>query len=440
MAPILELATGRTGANGAGTYTRSLMRLVAAGLSYRTAPLAVREAAAIPAARAATTLRYLVGHAGLLGAAVLSTCNRTDFYLVCPDELSAQVAPRLARYLDPGGSRGVERHLVTTVDRDAALHMFRVASGLESMVVGEAQVLGQFKDAHRIATEAGTVDARLDYVMRRAISTAKRVRTDTALGRGTASLSEVAVDCARSAVETLDGRGVLLVGAGKMSRLAARRLRDEGARIMTTSRGESRVRLAKSIGGEPVALSAIGDVADEVDVIIASTDSAHVVLDAAAIAALQRRRRRRPLCIVDMAVPRDIDPAASEVPGVTLIDIDELGRRVEQGLDTRRAIIPAAERIIESELERTVTAIGQRDTAGPAITALVEWAEELRTREVARTFGTVDDLDPETRERIDVLTRSMVRKLLHGPVTRLREAAGDPAATLAIREAFRLDR
>ena len=159
------------------------MRLVAAGLSFRTAPLAVREAAAIPAARAASTLRYLVGHAGLLGAAVLSTCNRTDFYMVCPDNLSAEVAPRLARYLDPGGFNDLERHLIAVDDRAAALHMFRVASGLESMVIGEAQVLGQFKDAHRVASEAGTVDARLDYVMRRAISTAKRVRTDTGLGR-----------------------------------------------------------------------------------------------------------------------------------------------------------------------------------------------------------------------------------------------------------------
>jgi glutamyl-tRNA reductase len=415
------------------------MRLVAAGLSFRTAPLAVREAAAIPAARAATTLRYLVGHAGLQGAAVLSTCNRTDFYMVCPEHLSAEVTPRLARYLDPGGAREVERHMVTLEDREAAMHMFRVASGLESMVIGEAQVLGQFKTAHRVATEAGTVDARLDYVMRRAISTAKRVRTDTSLGRGAASLSEIAVECARASCGDLEGKGVLLVGAGKMSRLAAERLRDEGARIMTTSRGESSRRLARAVGAEPVALAAIADLAADFDVIIASTDSISPVLDAAAIQDLQRRRNGRPLCIVDMAVPRDIDPAAAAVPGVTLIDIDELGRRVGARLDQRRETIPAAEEIIGVELEKTVTVIGQRDTAGPTIAALVEWAEELRAREVARTFGSGRDIDDETRERVETMTRSMVRKLLHGPVTRLREA-GDPATALAIREAFRLDR
>jgi glutamyl-tRNA reductase len=414
------------------------MRLVAAGLSFRTAPLAVREAAAIPAARASTTLRYLVGHAGLHGAAVLSTCNRTDFYMVCPDNLSAEVTPRLARYLDPGGAREVERHMVTLEDREAALHMFRVASGLESMVIGEAQVLGQFKAAHRVATEAGTVDARLDYVMRRAISTAKRVRTDTALGRGAASLSEIAVECARASLGDLEGKGVLLVGAGKMSRLAADRLRDEGARIMTTSRGESSRRLARAIGAERIALAALDDLADEVDVIIASTDSPTSVLGAALIESLQRRRGGRPLCIVDMAVPRDVDPAAADVPGVTLIDIDDLGRRVDARIDQRRQTIPAAEEIIDAELEKTVTVIGQRDTAGPTIAALVAWAEELRAKEVARTFAAGKAVDEETRERVEMLTRSMVRKLLHGPVTRLREA-GDPATALAIREAFRLD-
>jgi glutamyl-tRNA reductase len=223
-----------------------------------------------------------------------------------------------------------------------------------------------------------------------------------------------------------------------MSRLAAKRLRDQGARIMTTSRGESSRRLARAVGAEPVALAALEHVAPEVDVIIASTDSAATVLDAGAIEAFQRRRDGRPLCIVDMAVPRDIDAAAAGVPGVTLIDIDELGRRVGKRLEQRREVVPAAEAIIDAELDRTVTVIGQRDTAGPTIAALVEWAEELRAREVARSFGSGRAIDNETRERVDVLTRSMVRKLLHGPVTRLREA-GDPATTLAIREAFRLD-
>ena len=261
--------------------------------------------------------------------------------------------------------------MVTLEDRDAALHMFRVASGLESMVIGEAQVLGQFKAAHRIATEAGTVDARLDYVMRRAISTAKRVRTDTALGRGAASLSEIAVECARTSLGDLDGKGVLLVGAGKMSRLAADRLREQGARIMTTSRGESSRRLARAIGAERIALAALEDLGDDVDVIIASTDSPTSVLGAGVIESLQRRRDGRPLCIVDMAVPRDVDRRGWTRARASRSSTSTIsGAGSDARLDQRRQTMPAAEEIIDSELEKTVTVIGQRDTAGPTIAAL----------------------------------------------------------------------
>ncbi len=189
-------------------------------------------------------------------------------------------------------------------------------------------------------------------------------------------------------------------------------------------------------------MHALVEVADEVDVIISSTDSARRSCSTRRqITRCSDGAAQRPLCIVDMAVPRDIDAAAGDIPGVTLIDIDELGRRVERRLDQRRETIPAVEKIIDTELERTVMAISQRDTAGPAITELVEWAEALRAREIDAKFRRCRAISMRRRASASkLLTRSMVRKLLHGPVTRLREAAGDPAATLAIREAFRLDR
>jgi glutamyl-tRNA reductase len=415
------------------------MRLVAAGLSFQTAPLPVREAAAVGAEQASNVLRYVVGHAGASGAAVLSTCNRTEFYAVAPDLDAPALAAHLALYLDPAGDHDLARHMQWRVEGDAIRHMFRVACGLESMVIGEAQVLGQFKDAHRYARVTGTLDGVLDFVMRRAVTTAKLVRTHTNIGRGAGNLSAVAVDCAVSVLGDLLGRGVLLLGAGKMSALAGRRLTELGAAIMTSSRGEAKHRLARELKARALPLEELVDQATAIDAIIASTASGEIALDAAMVAAMQDRRGARPLCIVDLAVPRDVEPAVAELPGVTLVDIDQLGGSLDEQLASRREAIPAAEAIIEVELRRTLEVLGQRDAAGPAIRALTHRAEVLRQREVERTLGRMPGLDAEGRERIDALTQSLVRKLLHGPITMLRESVDDPAVALVLRQAFALD-
>jgi glutamyl-tRNA reductase len=416
------------------------MELVAAGLTFRTAPLAVRERAVVPDSEARHVLRYLVGHSGLAAAAVLSTCNRTEFYLVSPDaDLAAEAVPRLARYLDPSGSGEVAEHLWSLQGADAVRHMFRVAGGLDSMVLGEAQILGQFKAAHRTARAAATLDANLDFVMRRAVSVGKRVRTETGIGRRAGSLSEAAVEYARTACGPLEGRGVLLVGAGKMSAQAARRLAAYGADLHITSRGgESAVELAARLGGVPVALGDIEEAAEGCDVILCSTSSPVPVLTRADVERLQRRRGHAPLCIVDIAVPRDVEAAAGEVAGVSLIDLDVLGERVAANLEGRRRELPAAERIVEEELARTATVIGQRDAAGPTIAALTRRAEELRRREVERALQRLGD-DDAVRTQVDAMTRSLVRKLLHAPIAHLKESADDPAIALHLREAFDLD-
>ena len=415
------------------------MRVVAAGVSFRTAPLAVLEAAAVRHEDARGVLRYLVGHGGFSGAAVLSTCNRTEFYVTCGDLEAADVAARLAPYLDPGDEHNLARHLTLRTDADAVGHVFRVASGVDSMVVGEAQVLGQLREAHRVARAAGTLDARLDFVLRRAISTGKLVRSRTGIGRGVGSLSEVAVGRAREVTGDLRGRGVLLVGSGKMSALAARRLRQEGARLLTTSRGAAKERLAREAGATPVALDRLVDAAAAIDVLICSTGSAEPVIGAALVASMQERRGGRPLCIVDIAVPRDAEPGCAAIPGVTLIDLEELGRSLQGHLRRRGRHVPEAETLIDEELRRTMTVIGQRDAAAPTITALIRRAEALRRGEVERTLARSPQLDPDVRERIDVLTQSLVRKLLHGPITRLRESADDPSVALVLRDAFELD-
>jgi glutamyl-tRNA reductase len=317
--------------------------------------------------------------------------------------------------------------------------MFRVAGGLDSMVLGEAQILGQFKAAHRTARVAGTVDAQLDFVMRRAVSAGKRVRTETGIGRRAGSLSEAAVEYARTSVGSLEGVGVLLLGAGKMSAQAARRLAQYGARLHITSRGgESATELAKRLGGVPVEIGHIEEAAAQCEVVVCSTSSPVPVLTRADVERLQALRGGRPLCIVDIAVPRDVEPSAVDVPGVTLVDLDVLGERVGENLQGRRDELPRAERIVEEELARTVTVIGQRDAAGPTIAALTRRAEELRLREVERALGRVP-LDEAAREQVDVLTRSLVRKLLHGPIAHLKDSADDPAMALTLREVFDLD-
>jgi glutamyl-tRNA reductase len=417
------------------------MHLVAAGLSFRSAPIAVRERAVVSESEASGLLRYLVGHCGLRGAVVLSTCNRTEFYVSCPTtELADQVRARLAMYLDPAGEGDIGDHLFELRDAEAIRHMLRVAAGLDSMVVGEAQVLGQFRDAHQLARNAGTLDARLDYVMRRAVSAGKRVRTDTALGRHAGTIADAAVQIAREVGGDLDGRGVLVLGAGTMSALAARRMHESGARLMIASRGgESAVALAAALAGGSAAITDPVAVAADVDVIISCTNSPGTVLGAAEVAAMQARRGHRPLTIVDIAVPRDVEEAAGEIDGVTLVDVDALGGHVAGGAGGERGALAEATALIEAEVAHAITVVGERDTAGPTIAALVRHGEAVRRAEVERTLARLRGVDSVTAERIQQLTRSIVSKLLHAPISHLREFADDPGVALTLRDAFDLD-
>jgi glutamyl-tRNA reductase len=240
-------------------------------------------------------------------------------------------------------------------------------------------------------------------------------------------------------VGSLDGVGVLLLGAGKMSAQAAKRLAGYGARLYITSRGgESAVDLAAQLGGVPVELGNIDAGAEQCDVILCSTSSPVPVLTRADVERMQALRGGRPLCIVDIAVPRDVDPAATAVPGVTLVDLDGLGERVSTNLEERRAELPAADAIVAEELDRTVQVIGRRDAAGPTIAALTRRAEELRVREVERALGRAA-LDEATLAQVEVMTRSLVRKLLHGPIAHLKDSADDPAIALILRGVFDLD-
>ncbi len=416
------------------------MRVTSVGVSHRTAPLEVRERLALAEPEVRRVLRFLIGHGGLRGAFVLSTCNRTEIYASVPESSDAQdVAARLRRYLDPEGAVTERGHAVVYQDGEAVEHLFRIAAGLESMVLGEAQVLAQVRAAHRLALELRCVDAHLDFVLRRASALGRRVRRETAIAAGVGSLSEAAVAMATEMVGDLEGVTVLLVGAGKMSVLAARQLHRLGAHLRVSSRGgESAALLAGELGATAVTGEDLEAAAVDCDLVIASTNSLTPVLDGAAVARVQERRGGRRLCIIDIAVPRDVDPAAAAVPGVTLLDIDEVGRRLHD-VRGRRDAVASAEALIRAAARETMELAARRDAADPTIRNLVEMAEEIRRRELARTMARLPEAGEETVERIDQLSRSLVRKLLHGPISHLRETQGDPAAALQLRQAFGLD-
>jgi glutamyl-tRNA reductase len=246
------------------------------------------------------------------------------------------------------------------------------------------------------------------------------------------------VQVAREVGGDLDGRGVLVLGAGTMSALAARRMHESGAHLLIASRGgESAVALATALSGGSAAITDPVSVADDVDVIISCTNSAATVLSAAEVAAMQERRGHRPLTIVDIAVPRDVEAAAGEIAGVTLVDVDALGGRVAGGGE--RGALAEATALIEAEVAHAITVVGERDMAGPTIGALVRHGEAVRREEVERTLARLGSIDSATAERIQQLTKSIVNKLLHAPISHLREFADDPGVALTLRDAFDLD-
>jgi glutamyl-tRNA reductase len=417
------------------------MRVTAAGVSHRTAPLEVRERVALADAETRRLLRFLIGHGALRGAFVLSTCNRTEIYASAPDITDpGEVAARLRRYLDPEGTAGAPGYLVVYQDLEAVEHLFRVAAGLESMVLGEAQVLAQVRAAHRLALDLRCMDAHLDFILRRATALGRRVRRETAIASGVGSLSEAAVALAGEILGGLPGITVLLLGAGKMSVLAARRLHGLGARLRVSSRGgESAALLAAEVGATAVTGEDLEPAAGDCDVIIASTNSPTPVLERTAVARIQKRRAGRRLCIIDLAVPRDVDPSVAGVPGVMLFDVDAVGRRLAQDVQGRREAVSGAEVLVSAAARETLALAARRDAADPTIRSLVEKAEEIRRREVVRTMARLPEAGDETVERIDQLSRSLVRKLLHGPIRHLRETEGDPGVALQLRQAFGLD-
>ena len=414
------------------------MTFVLVGLSHRTAPLEVREKAFIAEAAVGECVRRLVDRDLVDGGVLLSTCNRTELYAVsASSEAAAGVFESFALWPHELPFQLWHQYAYQLSDREALDHLFRVACGLDSMVLGEGQVLGQLKRALVQAQRAGVVDASLQVIMRGAIRAGKRVRDETALGRNPVSVSHAAVAKACALLGSLARKEVLLVGAGEMNEVALRLLGNQGiGRAYLASRTRERaVRVARPLGAQPIDISAFDEVIDRVDLIICSSSAPHHVLDLDDVRRLQSRRRERPLVIVDIAVPRDVDPRAGDVPGVHLINLDDLQAIAQENLQGRRASVPAAERILAEELHRVQAALVARGTA-PVIRDLVDRVERIRDRELERHLGRLRADDDRGRAAMRALAHGLTAKFLHGLVRQVRESP-DPGVDGAIlSEAF----
>jgi glutamyl-tRNA reductase len=408
--------------------------LLVVGISHRTAPLDVRERLAFTEEAVPPALRELGTLPTIGEAMLLSTCNRVEIYAATRGAPPAAVAD-LRHFL--ATVRQVEDavlapHLYDRVGPAAVKHVFRVASSLDSLVVGEPQILGQLKDAYGIATQAGSVGPLLGRCLERAFGVAKRVRSETAIARGAANVSSVAVELAGRVFGELEGKAVLVIGAGKMSALAARHLAAEGAApILVTNRSPARAQaLAAEIGGQPRPWESLADLLTAADVVISSTAASEPVVSRALLKQVMKARRHRPIFIVDIAVPRDVEPDAAKLEGVYLFDIDDLERVVADNRRGREGEAGAAELIVEHETRQFL--VWQRSQgAVPVIKQLRERFLGIATAE-ARRLGS----GAPNEEALVKLAESIAAKLLHKPLMAIK--ADDELADAA-RRLFELE-
>jgi glutamyl-tRNA reductase len=419
------------------------MYFLAVGVNHKTAPVEVRERLNLSGEHRLEVLQKLVARPPLTEVAALSTCNRTEIYAIGPE--AADVEAELTGFLQfrlPPGCR-LEPYLYRMAGLEAVQHLFRVVSGLDSMILGEAQILGQVKEAFHAALNANSLGVHLGKLFRQAVEVGKRVRTETGIGQNAVSVSYAAVELARHIFGDLTGKAVLIIGAGETGELTARTLAAHGATaILVANRTYERaLELAARFGGEAFSFDALPDCLDRTDIVISSTGAPHVVLDLELVRQAMRRRRQRPLFLIDIAVPRDVDPQVNDLDNVYLYDIDDLQTVVERNLARREQEIERVERIIAEETAAFSHWWAERRMV-PMIRALKAHGDEIRERELKRLFHRLPHLSDRDRELIRASARVMVNRLLHQPVVGLKEASEEGSrGTLygeVLRKLFRL--
>jgi len=412
-------------------------------LNHRTVPLELLERMNVSPARLPKVLGDLAGREHISEVVLLSTCHRTEVYAVAERYHGAvqdirNVFSEMA-FIPP---EDFSDHLYTYFDDGAVNHLFSVAAGLDSVVLGESEILGQVRQAWQSAQEEGVAGSRLAALFRHALVAGKRARTETAIARGTTSLSHAAVDMAARRVGSLEGKRILLLGAGDVGESMAVAVAGiAGAQVFVANRTWDRaVALASRVGGRAVQLDGLASALTEADVLMTSTGAPSAIVDHTDLAPVVERRGGRPLLIVDVAMPRDIDPAVADLPGVALLDLDDVRAFVEAGLAERRREVARVRAIVDEERERFIDNATAREVA-PTITSLRERAEALRLSELERQRGRLDSLDPKQREAVEAVTRGVLAKLLHDPTVRLKDAAGTAKGERlsdALRELFDL--
>lgn len=404
------------------------MSIIVVGLSHKTAPIEVREKLNFPEATVPKALGQLVSYEGIQEGLILSTCNRVEIYASVrnSDEGIERVKQFISDY--HGLSRELlDRSLYVYPESEGVRHTFRVASSLDSMVLGESQILGQLKDAFEIALEAKTTSAILNKLIKKAISVAKRVRTETRLAEGAVSISTAAVGLAKKIFGELTGKNVMLLGAGEMAELAAQHLLGNGVKnIMIANRTfENAEELAKEFKGDAIRFDHFPDALVMVDILICATGAPQYVVNREMVSRALKERRNKPIFMIDISNPRNIDPEVDKVDNVYLYDIDDLQTKVDVTAGNRAKEAEKAEELITREVETYLQWERALD-AVPTIVALREKAEEIRKSELEKTIGSLNGITDHQKRAMESMSQAIVNKLLHAPLVILKQAASTP--------------
>jgi glutamyl-tRNA reductase len=421
------------------------MQIIVVGLSHKTAPIEIREKLAVPESRLDEALARLRTYRGVREGFLLSTCNRVEVYAVVDDAETghARIQEFLADTHLSLSSEQLTPHLYWYAGDRAIAHLFRVAASLDSMIVGEPQILGQLKDAFGAALTHKASGVVLNKLVRKSISVAKRVRTETKIAESAVSVSYAAVELAKKIFSNLSEKTVLLVGAGEMAKLAAQHLVDQGVRrvLITTRDATNAMELAQRFNASSIPFEHFRREMAEADIVLCSTGAAHYLIGVEDVRQAIHRRKNRPIFLIDISVPRNIDPAVKDIDNAFLFDIDDLELRVEKNLEERRREAVKAEQMVDEEVDAALQWLKSLEVT-PTIVAMRSRAEEIRQAEVEKALARLSNLSPQERSVIEGLASGIVNKLLHGSLVALKAEAnaGSRAAFIeAARQFYELD-